>query len=132
MPFRTSLNGNKAPTQIFFAKSGVITEEMKYVAELEGLDAEFIRSEVARGRVIIPANINHQSLVPMGIGKLLKTKINANIGNSAITSNIDKELEKLQLAVKYGTDTVMDLSTGGHLNEIRKAIIDASPVPIGT
>ena len=132
MPFRISLNGEKTPTQIYFAKAGVITEEMRYVAELEGQDPEFIRSEIARGRVILPANINHPSLVPMGIGKPLKTKINANIGNSAITSNIDKELEKLQMAVKFGADTVMDLSTGGHLNEIRKAIIDASPVPIGT
>ena len=132
MSFRTSLNREKVPTQMHFAKAGVITEEMRYVAELEGLEPEFIRSEVARGRLIIPANINHHSLVPMGIGKQLKTKINANIGNSAITSNIDKELEKLQMAVKFGADTVMDLSTGGHLNEIRKAIIDASPVPIGT
>src|SRR3989304_4391070 len=110
MPFRMFLNGEKAPTQMYFAKAGVITEEMRYVAELEGQDPEALRSEIARGRVILPANINHQSLVPMGIGKPLKTKINANIGNSAITSNIDKELEKLQMAVRFGADTGMDLS----------------------
>ncbi len=132
MPFRTSLNGTKVPTQLHFARAGAITEEMRYVAQVEEVEPEFIRSEVARSRVIIPANINHQTLVPMGIGKPLKTKINANIGNSAITSNIDKELEKLQFAVKFGADTVMDLSTGGNLNEIRQAIVEASPVPIGT
>ena len=93
---------------------------------------ELVRSEVARGRAIIPANIHHRNLEPMGIGVAFVCKINANIGNSATTSNIGEELEKLHRAVHYGSDTVMDLSTGGDIPTIRKAIIDASPVPIGT
>jgi phosphomethylpyrimidine synthase len=105
---------------------------MESVAQVEKIDPEFLRDEIAGGRVIIPANINHTSLTPMGIGKCLKTKINANIGNSAVTSEIDNELKKLELALKYGSDTVMDLSTGGDLNKIREAIIKASTVPIGT
>jgi phosphomethylpyrimidine synthase len=119
-------------TQIFYARQGTITGEMEYVAQREGLTAEAIRQEVARGRMIIPANINHRSLEPMCIGVESKCKINANIGNSATSSNIDEELAKLQYAVKYGADTVMDLSTGGDIPRIRQAIIDASPVPIGT
>jgi phosphomethylpyrimidine synthase len=119
-------------TQIFYARQGTITGEMEYVAQREGLTPESIRQEVARGRMIIPANINHRSLEPMCIGVESKCKINANIGNSATTSNIDEELAKLQYAVKYGADTVMDLSTGGDIPRIRQAIIDASPVPIGT
>ncbi|MBI1747122.1 MAG: phosphomethylpyrimidine synthase ThiC [Acidobacteria bacterium] len=119
-------------TQMHFARNGIITEEMRYVAQREELDPEFIRSEVARGRCIIPANINHLRLEPMGIGINLRCKINANIGNSAVTSNIDKELDKLHLSVKFGSDTVMDLSTGGDINHIRQAIIDRSPVPVGT
>ncbi|MBI3921802.1 MAG: phosphomethylpyrimidine synthase ThiC, partial [Armatimonadetes bacterium] len=93
---------------------------------------ELVRSEVARGRMIIPANVNHTRLEPMAIGIAARCKINANIGNSAVTSNIDQELQKLCLAVKYGSDTAMDLSTGGNIPEIRQAIIDNSPVPIGT
>ncbi len=100
--------------------------------EREHVHRELIRSEVARGRMIIPANIHHTNLEPMCIGVASKCKINANIGNSATTSNIDEELEKLRYSVKYGADTVMDLSTGGDIPRIRKAIIDASPVPIGT
>jgi len=119
-------------TQMHHAKLGVITSQMESVAQVEEIDPEFLREEIALGRVIIPANINHTSLRPMGIGKCLKTKINANIGNSAVTSEIDNELKKLNLALKYGSDTVMDLSTGGDLNKIREAIIKASPVPIGT
>ena len=119
-------------TQIHYARKGMITGEMEYVAKREGLTPEVIRDEVARGRMIIPANINHRSLEPMCIGVESKCKINANIGNSATTSNIDEELAKLQYAVKYGADTVMDLSTGGDIPKIRQAIIDASPVPIGT
>jgi len=119
-------------TQIYYARQGTITGEMEYVAQREGLTPETIRQEVARGRMIIPANINHRSLEPMCIGVESKCKINANIGNSATTSNIDEELAKLQYAVKYGADTVMDLSTGGDIPRIRQAIIDASPVPIGT
>ena len=119
-------------TQMHYARQGLVTPEMEFVAQREGLDAELIRSEVARGRMIIPANVHHDSLEPMCIGVESKCKINANIGNSSTTSNIDEELAKLQYAVKFGADTVMDLSTGGDIPAIRKAIIKASPVPIGT
>jgi phosphomethylpyrimidine synthase len=105
---------------------------MTYVAEREGLDAEVVRAEVARGRLIIPCNIHHRSLEPMGIGTVATVKVNANIGNSALTSDIDEELCKLMLAIRYGADTVMDLSTGGSIDDIRLAMIAASPVPIGT
>jgi len=119
-------------TQMHYARRGIVTEEMEYVARREKLAPETIRDEVARGRLIIPANINHRNLEPMCIGVASKCKINANIGNSAVTSNIDEELEKLGSSVKYGADTVMDLSTGGDIPRIRQAIIDNSPVPIGT
>src|SRR6267143_680399 len=119
-------------SQMHFARQGVITEEMEYVVKREKLDPELIRSEVARGRMIIPANVNHRNLEPMAIGIASKCKINANIGNSATSSDIDEELKKLHHAVHYGADTVMDLSTGGDIPVIRKAIIDASPVPVGT
>ncbi len=121
-------------TQIEQARSGVITPEMQYVAKREDLDPELIRDEVARGRMVIPANKVHlaKRLEPMCIGIAAKTKINANIGNSAVTSNIEGELEKLHTAVHFGSDTVMDLSTGRDIDNIRQAIIDASPVPIGT
>jgi phosphomethylpyrimidine synthase len=115
-----------------YARQGAVTEEMMYVARREKLDPELVRDEVARGRMIIPANINHTNLEPMCIGVASSCKINANIGNSATTSNIQEELDKLQYSVKYGADTVMDLSTGGNIPEIRKAIIANSPVPIGT
>ncbi|MBI4114976.1 MAG: phosphomethylpyrimidine synthase ThiC [Candidatus Omnitrophica bacterium] len=124
--------GHSNVSQMHYARQGMITEEMVYVAKRENLEPEFVRQEVARGRMIIPANINHSSLEPMCIGINSRCKINANIGNSAVTSNIEQELEKLHHSVHYGSDTVMDLSTGGNLNEIRQAIIDASPVPIGT
>jgi phosphomethylpyrimidine synthase len=119
-------------SQMHYARQGVITEEMQYVAQREKLMPELVRDEVARGRAIIPANINHRNLEPMGIGVAFFCKINANIGNSATTSDVDAELEKLHRAVHYGSDTVMDLSTGGDIAMIRKAIINASPVPIGT
>src|SRR6476661_8125588 len=119
-------------TQMHYARRGVITEEMLYVAKREKLEPELVRSEVARGRMIIPANVNHTNLEPMCIGVASKCKINSNIGNSAVTSDIEGELEKLHYSVKYGADTVMDLSTGGDIPAIRKAIIGASPVPIGT
>src|SRR5574341_87729 len=125
-------NQSACITQMHYARLGVITPQMEVVARTEEIDPEFLRDEIALGRVIIPANINHTSLRPMGIGKSLKTKINANIGNSAVASEIDNELKKLELALKYGSDTVMDLSTGGDLNKIREAIIKASSVPIGT
>jgi phosphomethylpyrimidine synthase len=121
-------------TQLESARKGVVTQEMAFVAQREGLEPELIRSEVARGRMVIPANINHlkQKLEPMCIGVASKCKINANIGNSAVTGKVDDELEKLHTAVHLGSDTVMDLSTGGNIDGIRQAIIDASPVPIGT
>ena len=125
-------HGEPNVTQMHYARKGMVTEEMAYVAEREDLDPELIRSEVARGRMIIPANINHARLEPMGIGIASRCKINANIGNSAITSNVDQELEKLHNAVHLGADTVMDLSTGGNLDLIRTTLIQASPVPIGT
>src|SRR5258707_11061338 len=128
----TKMNGNRNMSQMHFARQGVITEEMQHVAKREKLDPELVRSEVARGRAIIPANINHRNLEPMGIGIAFKCKINANIGNSATTSNIDEELKKLHHAVHYGADTIMDLSTGGDIPTIRQAIINASPVPVGT
>ncbi len=121
-------------TQIQAARKGEITPEMKFVAERESLTPELIRDEVARGRMVIPANVHHlkMTLEPMCIGIASRCKINANIGNSAVTSDIEGELEKLHTAVHLGSDTVMDLSTGGNIDEIRKAIIAASPVPIGT
>ncbi|MDE3136406.1 MAG: phosphomethylpyrimidine synthase ThiC [Acidobacteriota bacterium] len=127
-----SARGDENVTQMHYARMGVITEEMKYVAAREKLSPELVRDEVARGRAIIPANIRHVNLEPMGIGVAFKCKINANIGNSATTSNIDEELRKLHIAVHYGSDTAMDLSTGGDIPAIRQAIIDHSPIPIGT
>src|SRR5690348_2908092 len=119
-------------TQMHYARKQMITEEMLFVAEREKLAPEVVRDEVAAGRMIIPANINHPELEPMAIGVASLCKINANIGNSAITSNVDEELRKLHTAVHFGADTVMDLSTGGGIHEIREAIVRHSPVPIGT
>ncbi|PYT06575.1 MAG: thiamine biosynthesis protein ThiC [Acidobacteria bacterium] len=119
-------------TQMRYARQGVITEEMRHVALREGLEPELVRSEVARGRMIIPANINHPELEPMGIGIAASCKINANIGNSPVTSSLQEEVEKLRLAIRHGSDTVMDLSTGKMINETREAILRASSVPIGT
>ena len=120
-------------TQMFYAKKGVITEEMKYIAKKENLSAELIREEVARGRLIIPSNINHKHLKPMAIGRVTKTKVNSNIGASALASDIEEEVKKLKTSIKYGADTVMDLTAGAkNMDEIRKAIINASSVPIGT
>lgn len=121
-------------TQLLEAQAGKITPEMEFVANREGLEPELIRTEVAEGRMVIPANKVHLDgrLEPMAIGIAAKCKINANIGNSAVTSNVDEELEKLHTSVHYGADTVMDLSTGKDIDNIRKKIIDMSPVPIGT
>ncbi len=123
---------DKIRTQMHYARQGILTEEMAFVAQREGLPPALVSAEVARGRMIIPANINHLSLEPMAIGIASRCKINANIGNSATASNIEGELEKLHYAIHFGADTVMDLSTGGDIPEIRQAIIDASPVPVGT
>ena len=128
-------------TQLAYAKSGIITKEMEYVAarensysDIEGLEItpEFVRSEIEAGRAIIPSNINHPELEPMIIGKNFLTKVNANIGNSPVKSNIEEELDKLLWSVRWGADTVMDLSTGKNIFETREAIIRNSPVPIGT
>src|SRR6058998_2854892 len=119
-------------TQLHYARKGIVTEEMTHVAKREGLEPELVRSEVARGRMIIPANINHPELEPMGIGIAASCKINANIGNSPVTSSLQEEVEKLRLAIRHGSDTVMDLSTGKMINETREAILRASSVPIGT
>jgi phosphomethylpyrimidine synthase len=116
------------------ARHGDVTPAMSFVAEREGVAPELVRDEVARGRLVIPANHRHLAgiLEPMGIGKVARVKINANIGNSAVTSSIPEEVAKLELAVKYGADTVMDLSTGKNIDETREAILAASTVPIGT
>ncbi len=121
-------------TQLLKARAGEITPEMKFVAEREELEPELIRDEVARGRMVIPANRVHltKRLEPMCIGVAAKTKINANIGNSAVTSNLDEELDKLHTAVHFGSDTVMDLSTGKDIDRIRERLIEVSPVPMGT
>jgi len=120
------------PTQLSYARQGKITKEMKYVASVENIDVDVLKQSIANGSVIIPANVNHKNLKPIAIGKGVKTKINANIGASRVRASIDEELEKIRLCMKYGADTAMDLSTGGNLNEIRKAIINEATIPIGT
>jgi phosphomethylpyrimidine synthase len=130
--YRHVLRGKNNVTQLHHARKGVITPEMEFIAAREGFDAEFVRSEVARGRAIIPANINHPELEPMIIGRNFLVKINANIGNSAVSSSIEEEVEKLRWAILWGADTVMDLSTGKNIHETREWILRNSPVPIGT
>lgn len=122
----------KIMTQSAEAKAGILTAAMRRVSEQENLPEETIRAGVASGTIVIPANIHHKNLKPIGIGRLLKTKINANIGNSAVASCPRQELEKLHDAIRYGADTVMDLSTGGNIPEIRRSILEHSPVPVGT
>jgi phosphomethylpyrimidine synthase len=129
---RDPLRGSRVVTQLHYARKGEITPEMEFVAVREGMPAEFVRSEVARGRAIIPANINHPELEPMVIGRNFHVKINANIGNSAVTSSIEEEVEKLRWATLWGADTVMDLSTGRDIHTTRQWIIRNSAVPIGT
>jgi len=124
--------GRPNVTQMHFARLGVTTEEMEHVARRERLPAEVVRSEVARGRMIIPANVNHPELEPMAIGIAATCKINANIGNSQVTSDVDGELTKLRACLKHGADTVMDLSTGGDIPHIRDVLLRASTVPLGT
>jgi phosphomethylpyrimidine synthase len=119
-------------TQMHYARRGEITPEMEYIAIREGVTAEFVRDEVARGRAIIPANINHPEAEPMIIGRNFLVKINANIGNSAVSSSIEEEVEKMTWATRWGADTVMDLSTGKNIHETREWILRNSPVPIGT
>jgi phosphomethylpyrimidine synthase len=119
-------------TQMHLARRDVVTPEMRRVAEREQLAPQLVRDEVARGRMIIPANVHHEALDPMAIGLKARVKINANIGNSPTTSSLDEEVDKLRLAERWGADTVMDLSTGKHIEETRAAILTASSVPIGT
>ncbi len=129
---RTALKGTGPVTQLHYARKGVVTPEMEFIAIREGLDPDFVRSEVARGRAIIPANINHPELEPMIIGRHFAVKINANIGNSAVSSSIDEEVDKLRWSTLWGADTVMDLSTGSDIHETREWILRNAAVPIGT
>src|SRR6266542_1288392 len=129
---RQVLRARGNATQMHFARKGVVTPEMEFVAIRENVAPEFVRSEVARGRAIIPANINHPESEPMAIGRNFLVKINANIGNSAVTSSIEEEVEKMTWAIRWGADTVMDLSTGRNIHETREWILRNSPVPIGT
>jgi phosphomethylpyrimidine synthase len=124
--------GDQNFSQMHYARQGVITEEMKFCAIRENVEPEFVRKEIAEGRAIIPANINHPEIEPMIIGRNFLVKINANIGNSALGSSIDEEVEKLQWSIRWGADTVMDLSTGQNIHETREWIVRNSPVPIGT
>ena len=119
-------------TQLHYARKGIITSEMEYIAIREGMDAEFVRSEIAAGRAIIPTNINHPESEPMIIGRHFHVKINANIGNSAVASSIEEEVEKMTWATRWGADTIMDLSTGKNIHTTREWIIRNSPVPVGT
>ena len=131
-PWVSPRRGTGKVTQLHFARRGAVTPEMEFVAIREGLDPEFVRAEVARGRAIIPANINHPELEPMIIGRNFAVKINANIGNSAVSSSIEEEVEKLRWSTLWGADTVMDLSTGRQIHETREWILRNSAVPIGT
>ncbi|WP_462103115.1 phosphomethylpyrimidine synthase ThiC [Campylobacter concisus] len=119
-------------TQMYYARRGELTKQMSYVAKVEGVSENLVMDEVAKGSIIIPANVNHANLKPMGIGRKLKTKVNANIGNSSLSSDICAELRKLEICLEFGADTVMDLSTDGDLDAIRSAIIEHSSVPVGT
>jgi phosphomethylpyrimidine synthase len=124
--------GHDSNTQMALARSGVISDAMRRASEREGLDPEQARQELAAGRLIIPANVNHHDLEPIAIGRIASVKINANIGSSPLASDIQHEIEKLRTALHYGADTVMDLSTGGDLDAIRSAIAAECPVPLGT
>jgi phosphomethylpyrimidine synthase len=129
---RQVLRGRSAVTQMHYARRGEVTPEMEFVAVREGAEPEFVRAEVAAGRAVIPANINHPELEPAVIGRNFLVKINANIGNSAVGSSIAEEVEKMTWAIRWGADTVMDLSTGENIHETREWIVRNSPVPIGT
>lgn len=135
LPFTRTIKRAKrgaCVTQMHYAKRGIITPEMEFVAIRERMDPEFIREEVARGRAIIPSNINHPESEPMIIGRHFHVKINANIGNSVVSSSIEEEVEKMTWATYWGADTIMDLSTGKDIHETREYIIRNSPVPVGT
>jgi len=119
-------------TQLELARKGTVSPHMKHVAEKEGVEADYIIQGLADGEIVIPANVNHAKLIPCGIGKGLRTKVNANIGTSSDFCDLNMELRKLQTAIDFGADTVMDLSTGGDISAIRTAIVSASTVPVGT
>ncbi len=129
---RRAARGDTNVTQLHYARRGEITEEMRFIAIREGVEAEFVRKEVAEGRAIIPANVKHPESEPMIIGRNFLVKVNANIGNSAVTSSIAEEVDKLRWATRWGADTVMDLSTGKDIHETREWIMRNAPVPIGT
>lgn len=124
-------NGHR-PTQLEYARRGIITHEMEFVALREGVEPSFVAKEISEGRAILPSNINHPESEPMIIGRSFLVKVNANIGNSVVFSGVDEEVTKLRQAVRYGADTIMDLSTGKDIATIREAIIRNSPVPVGT
>ncbi|GAA1386927.1 phosphomethylpyrimidine synthase ThiC [Pseudonocardia kongjuensis] len=126
------ISSREPGTQLSYARAGVITTEMRFIAIRERCDAELVRSEVARGRAVIPANVNHPESEPMIIGKRFLTKVNANIGNSAVTSSIPEEVDKMVWATRWGADTVMDLSTGSDIHRTREWLLRNSPAPIGT
>jgi phosphomethylpyrimidine synthase len=130
LPRRVKAGGNV--TQMHYARRGEITPEMEFVALRENVEPEFVRGELARGRAILPSNVNHPESEPMIIGRNFLVKINANIGNSAVSSSIEEEVEKMTWATRWGADTVMDLSTGKNIHETREWILRNSPVPIGT
>ncbi len=119
-------------TQLELARQGILSPQQKHVADAEGVSEEFVLRNVAEGRTVIPANVNHHNLVPCGIGQGLRVKVNANIGTSSDFGTVDSELEKLRVAIQFGADTVMDLSTGGDISAVRRAIIEASHLPVGT
>ena len=126
------VEGTGAVTQLAYARRGLVTAEMEYIAVREGVSAEFVRDEVARGRAVIPANVNHPEAEPMIIGRHFLTKVNANIGNSSVASSIEEEVDKMVWATRWGADTVMDLSTGRNIHTTREWILRNSPVPVGT
>ena len=125
-------HGRPNVSQMHYARAGIVTEEMAFAAAREGCDPELVRSEIARGRAILPANVRHPELEPMLIGRRFLVKVNANIGNSAVGSSIEDEVLKLRWAIRWGADTVMDLSTGRDIHQTRERILRASPVPVGT
>ncbi|EXX84791.1 thiamine biosynthesis protein ThiC [Paenibacillus darwinianus] len=129
-PLRAKAGSNVS--QLHYARKGIVTPEMQFIAVREGMDPEFVRAEVAAGRAVIPANVNHPESEPMIIGRHFHVKINANIGNSAVASSIEEEVEKMTWATRWGADTIMDLSTGRNIHTTREWIIRNSPVPVGT
>jgi len=129
---RRQARGDTNVSQLHYARQGELTEEMRFVALREGVSPELVRDEIAAGRDILPANIRHLELEPMIIGRRFLVKVNANIGNSALSSSVDEEVDKLRWATRWGADTVMDLSTGDNIRQTREGILRNAAVPIGT